>query len=93
MKTMGFTDLVLVNPHNRDVATHEEALAFASSADDVLAGARIAASLDEALEGCNFAAALSARPRVFSPPVLTARALAERVVAEPELNAALGVRQ
>ena len=89
MKTMGFSDLVLVNPHNPDVSTHEEALAFASSADDVLAGARIVTTFNEAVEGCNFAAALSARPRVFSPPVLTARALAERVVAEPELNAAL----
>ncbi|MBS1187747.1 MAG: methyltransferase [Burkholderiaceae bacterium] len=89
MKTMGFSELVLVNPHNPQVTSHEEALAFASSADDVLANARIVTSLDQALEGCNFAAALSARPRVFSPPVLTARALAGRLVAEPELKVAL----
>jgi tRNA/rRNA methyltransferase len=89
MKTMGFSDLVLVNPHNADVTSHDEALAFASSADDVLAGARVVTSLEEALEGCDFAAALSARPRLFSPPVLTPRALANRLVGERELKAAL----
>ncbi len=89
MKTMGFSDLVLVNPHQADVVRHEEALAFASSADDVLTNARIVDSLDEALEGCDFAAALSARPRVFSPPILTAREAANRLVGETNLRAAL----
>ena len=89
MKTMGFSDLVLVNPHQTDVAAHEEALAFASNANDVLVGARIVLSLEEALEGCNFAAALSARPRLFSPPIVTPRAFAARLAGEPELKAAL----
>ena len=89
MKTMGFTDLVLVNPHEANVRTHEEALAFASNANDVLAGARIVDSLDAALEGCNFAAALSARPRLFSPPIVTPRNFAERLTSESGLNAAL----
>jgi len=89
MKTMGFSDMVLVNPHQPDAATHEEAIAFASNANDILAGMRIAGSLDEALEGCNFAAALSARPRLFSPPILTPRALANRLVSDSGLNAAL----
>ena len=89
MKTMGFSDLVLVNPHQPEVATHEEALAFASNANDVLAGARIVSSLDEALAGCDFAAALSARPRLFSPPVVTPRGFASRIVAQPEQTAAL----
>lgn len=89
MKTMGFTELVLVNPRVPDAARHEEAVAFASGAQDILAAARMAASIDEALDGCNFAAAVSARLREFSPPVLAPRALAARLAAEPALNAAL----
>ncbi len=89
MKTMGFSDLVLVNPHQTDAATQGEATAFASNANDILANVRIVDSLDEALEGCNFAAALSARPRVFSPPVLTPRTLAHRLAGDSGLNAAL----
>jgi len=89
MKTMGFTDLVLVNPDKPDAASQEEAIAFASNASDVLEGMRVVESLDEALESCNFAAALSARPRLFSPPVLTPRAFSDRVVSDTGLNAAL----
>jgi len=89
MKTMGFSQLVLVNPRYPDAATHEEAVAFASGALDVLASARIVGSIEEALEGCNFAAALSARLREFSPPVMTPRALASQLAADESLNAAL----
>ena len=88
MKTMGFSDLVLVNPHQNDVIHHEEALAFASNANDVLQKARIVPSLEEALAGCDFAAALSARPRLFSPPVLTPREVAGRLIGQPECQAA-----
>lgn len=89
MKTMGFSQLVLVNPRFPDAASHEEAIAFASGAQDVLAAARVVASVDEALEGCNFAAALSARLREFSPPVTTPRALAAQLASDPGLEAAL----
>jgi tRNA/rRNA methyltransferase len=40
MKVMGFTDLVLVQPRFADVLSREEALAMASGATDILAGAR-----------------------------------------------------
>ena len=89
MKTMGFSQLVLVNPRFPDATTHEEAVAFASGALDVLASARIVGSIEEALEGCNFAAALSARLREFSPPVTTPRTLASQLAADESLNAAL----
>lgn len=89
MKTMGFSQLVLVNPRFPDAALHEEAIAFASGAQDVLAAAKIVGSIDEALDGCNFAAALSARLREFSPPVITPRSLAEQVAADPGLDVAL----
>src|SRR5690349_2989475 len=68
LKTMGFSELVLVAPRDPEALRHEEAIAFASGATDVLAGARIVGSVDEALAGCNFAAAVSARLREYSPP-------------------------
>ena len=89
MKTMGFSQLVLVKPRFGDALQQEEAIAFASGAQDVLANARIVDTVEEALEGCNFAAALSARLREFSPPVLTPRLLAADLATKPGLNAAL----
>ena len=89
MKTMGFSDLVLVNPRFADALQHEEAVAFASGAGDVLAGARIVGSIGEALAGCNFAAAVSARLREFSPPVLAPRQLAIQLAAGTDLHGAV----
>jgi tRNA/rRNA methyltransferase len=59
-------------------------VAFASGAQDILAGARVVGSMAEALEGINFAAAVSARLREFSPPVLSPRQLAGQLVAQPD---------
>ncbi|WP_338849446.1 RNA methyltransferase [Massilia sp. W12] len=80
LKTMGFCapgSLVLVQPRFADALQHEEALAFASGAQDVLAGARVVETVAQALEGCHFTAALSARLREFSPPVCAPRQLAQ----------------
>jgi tRNA/rRNA methyltransferase len=54
-----------------------------------LSAARIVDSIEQALEGCNFAAALSARRREFSPPIVAPRQLASRLADDPTLNAAL----
>lgn len=89
IKTMGFSQLVLVSPRFPDVLQQEEALAFASGAQDVLGAAKVVSTLEEALDGCNFAACLSARLREYSPPLATPRALATQLAAAPELNAAL----
>ncbi|MES2296045.1 MAG: RNA methyltransferase [Pseudomonadota bacterium] len=89
MKTMGFGELVLVNPRFPDALQDPEAIAFASGAQDILAGARIVGSMAEALDGCNFAAAVSARLREFSPPVIGPRAFAEQVNAQVDLKPAL----
>jgi tRNA/rRNA methyltransferase len=86
---MGFGQLVLVNPRFADAARQEEAIAFASGAQDVLESARVVASIEDALEGCNLAAALSARLREFSPPVVTPRALAQQLATDASLDAAL----
>ena len=89
MKTMGFSELVLVAPRCADPLTDPEAVAFASGALDVLSQARIVGSIAEALEGCNFAAAVSARLREFSPPVWTPRNFAGHIAAQQDLRPAL----
>src|SRR5471032_3092363 len=80
MKTMGYAELVLVAPRFDAALQDAEAVAFASGAGDILAGA---------LDGINFAAAVSARLREFSPPVLTPREVATQLAGQPELHAAL----
>jgi tRNA/rRNA methyltransferase len=89
IKTMGFSELVLVNPRFPDAVKEDEAIAFASGAIDVLQNARIVGSVEEALQGCNFAAAVSARLREFSPPVVSPRELAGQLSRDTGLNAAL----
>ncbi|MDB5793515.1 MAG: tRNA (cytidine/uridine-2-O-)-methyltransferase [Massilia sp.] len=89
MKTMGFSELVLVNPRGLDPLNDPEAVAFASGALDVLHGARIVGTMAEALEGCNFAAAVSARLREFSPPVWAPRAFAGHAAGQGDVAAAL----
>jgi tRNA/rRNA methyltransferase len=89
LKNMGFSDLVLVSPRFADVLSHEQAIAFASGALDVLQSARIVATIDEALEGCNYAAAVSARLREFSPPIVAPRELGVQLAADNTLRAAL----
>ncbi|HEX8786649.1 MAG TPA: RNA methyltransferase [Telluria sp.] len=89
MKTMGFTDLVLVAPRCEDPLHDPEAVAFASGALDVLQGARIVGTIAEALDGCNFAAAVSARLREFSPPVWSPREFSAHAAATSDLRPAL----
>lgn len=89
MKTMGFSNLVLVNPRSANMTQQDEAIAFASGAQDILAAAREVSSIEDALEGCNFAAAVSARLREFSPPIVSPRNLAGQLAVNGSLNAAL----
>jgi tRNA/rRNA methyltransferase len=56
MKVMGFSDLVLVRPRFADVLSHDEAVAMASGAADILARARVVDTLAEALDGCTMPA-------------------------------------
>jgi tRNA/rRNA methyltransferase len=73
MKTMGFTDLVLVAPRWANVLNREETIQRASGALDVLKNARIVATLDEALEGMTHLCATAMTPRDFGPPTVTPR--------------------
>jgi tRNA/rRNA methyltransferase len=73
IKVMGFADLVLVQPRWADVLCHEETVAMASGAADVLARARVVGSLGEALEGIDHACATAMTPRDFGPPTFAPR--------------------
>lgn len=73
LKTMGFSRLVLVAPRMPQVHRDPEAVAMASGADDVLAGAHIVPTLADALVGTQWSLALTARTREYGPPPGTPR--------------------
>jgi len=73
MKTMGFTDLVLVAPRWPNVLCQPETIQRASGADDVLKNARVVATLDEAVHGISHLCATAMVPRDFGPPTQTPR--------------------
>jgi len=73
MKTMGFSDLVLVAPRWANVLRREETIQRASGALDVLANARIVETLDEALEAVTHMCATAMIPRDFGPPTRSPR--------------------
>lgn len=76
MKTMGFTDLVLVDPQDFPSA---EADARASGAVDVLGSARVVDSLEEAVADARLVLGTSARRRKLRWPELNPRECAARV--------------
>ncbi|GGX09711.1 methyltransferase [Pigmentiphaga litoralis] len=81
LKTMGFAELVLVNPKIPDVITHPDAVSLASGAGDVLASARTCDTLQDALAPVTLAFALTARHRDLGPPVCDMRQAAEQTQA------------
>ena len=78
-KTMGLTQLVLVDPQAQP---DEEAVALAAGASDILARARIVPTLDEAIADCGLVIGTSARSRTLSWPMLDPREAGEKLVAE-----------
>jgi len=83
MRTMGITDLALVNPERYpDPQTQW----FAAGATDVLAAARVCATLDEALQGTKFAVACSARQRDVAVPMVDVRAAAAEATEVAQLH-------
>jgi tRNA/rRNA methyltransferase len=78
MKTMGISDLVLVDPRH---FPHPEAEALSAGAADVLDGARVVPTLAEALADRVLAVGFSARGRDLSHPVRDWRSLAPEALA------------
>ena len=73
IKTMGFETLVLVAPKTPEINTQAEAIALASGASDVLAGAQTFGTLKDALAPVTLAFALTARERELGPPACDIR--------------------
>ena len=86
MKTMGLTNLWLVNPL---VKPDSQAIALAAGASDVIGNAQIVDTLDEALAGCSLVVGTSARSRTLPWPMLDPRECGLKSVA---LNLAMAVQ-
>ncbi len=86
MKTMGFAELVLVNPPADWLC--EESRALASGAQEVLAAARVVAGLPAALEGCGLVLGASARHRRIGCPEMDPRECAREVMTQSPVRPA-----
>ncbi|OWF65659.1 RNA methyltransferase [Polynucleobacter hirudinilacicola] len=83
LKTMGFSDLRLINPKIKDIAKHSEAIALASGALNILESSEESSSLSTAVRGCPLVLGLTSRDREFGPPALdweSARTLIQETV-------------
>lgn len=90
MHNMGLADLNLVAPRCETVTA--DSIARASGADHLLHGATHHACLEDAISDCTLAVGASARSRALPWPMLTPRALGERLPTEwqsPEARIAL----
>jgi tRNA/rRNA methyltransferase len=84
LKTMGFSDLRLIEPKIAGVAQTPEAIALASGAVDVLESSQETLSLESAVQGCTLVLGLTSRDREFGPPALNwqeARPLVQAAIA------------
>lgn len=80
MKTMGLGELVLVAPQKPP--GHQDALAMAAGAEDVLGKARLCATFEEAIADCGFVAGCTARQRQVTLPEFGPREAASRLIDE-----------
>lgn len=79
MKTMGLSQLILVDPIEMP---NGQAQALAAGATDVLANAKVVSTLSEAIEDCGLVIGTSARSRTLPWPMLEPRGCGEKMVAE-----------
>lgn len=79
MKTMGLSNLVLVDP---ECSVDGKSVALSAGASDVLKNHKVFATLDEAIADCGLVIGASARPRTLDWPMLDPREMGEKVVAE-----------
>lgn len=79
MKTMGLSELVLVDPIEMP---NGQAQALAAGATDVLANAKVVSTLEEAIEDCGLVVGTSARSRTLPWPMLEPRSCGEKLISE-----------
>jgi len=79
MKNMGLANLYLINPAKYP---HKDATIRATNAQDVLENAIVADNLSDVIKDCRLVIGSSTRGRGCAVPALTARASAEKIVAE-----------
>ena len=83
MKTMGFSDLYLVNP--KDFPS-KHAQALACGAEDILKKATVATSLEVALKNINHIIGFTARKRELTQPHKNVRDLSKQLINEASNN-------
>lgn len=81
MKTMGLSQLFLVNPVE---VLSQEAYARSSGARNILESATVVSSLDEAIGDCSLVVGASARSRSLPWPLINPRQAAEKVIGQPQ---------
>ena len=79
MKTMGLSQLVLVDPIEMP---NGQAQALAAGATDVLANAKVVSTLSEAIDDCGLVVGTSARSRTLPWPMLEPRGCGEKIIVE-----------
>ncbi len=79
MKTMGLSQLVLVDPVEMP---NGQAQALAAGATDVLSNAKVVSSLSEAIDDCGLVIGTSARSRTLPWPMLEPRGCGEKMITE-----------
>jgi len=83
MKTMGLSNLCLVNPRQ---FPDDEATAMSANAEDLLQNATVYDSLESAVSDCQLVIGTSARDRTFSLPPLLPEQCAEKLVNEAKIG-------
>jgi len=79
MKTMGLSQLVLVDPLEMP---NGQAQALAAGATDVLANAKVVSTMEEAVSDCGLVVGTSARSRTLPWPMLEPRSCGEKMISE-----------
>jgi len=79
MKTMGLSQLILVDPVEMP---NGQAQALAAGATDVLANAKVVSTMQEAVEDCGLVIGTSARSRTLPWPMLNPRECGKKLIDE-----------